>query len=402
MGKDPNFTGQPIFAQLLSFLDRSAIGKITYQHQSDRYYKKFNTFNHLVTMLYAIYHKCSSLREVTTGLQACYRRLNHLGLNYCPRRSTLSDANGKRSYEVFEHIYKHLYRRYRDVLPDSQSRTSWFSRLYIVDSTTISLFKEILKNAGRTPCNGKRKGGIKVHALVKADEDVPCLVKMNAAASHDVPFIQGLHLPVGSIIVFDKGYVDYNQYDLWTKQQVNWVTRLKRGAQYQVIEDSQLEEEELQKGVRSDRNVVLGHQTHDNITRVEARLIQYYDQENDREFSFITNNKTLKASVVAQIYRHRWQIESLFKRIKQNYPIQYFLGDNENAIQIQIWCILIADLILKVIQNSIKRRWSYSNLSSMVRIHLMSYTSLLGFLENPEKLLINNLQIKNKGPTLFD
>jgi hypothetical protein len=402
MSKDPYFTGQPIFTQLLSFVDKASMRRISNLHGSDRYYKKFMAYDHLVTMLYAIYHKCSSLREVTTGLQACFHKLHHIGMDYCPRRSTLSDANSKRSYEVFEHFYRDIYRRYRHILPDSRSKTSWFSRLYIVDSTTISLFKEILKNAGRTPCNGRRKGGIKVHALTKAEEDVPCLVKMNAAASHDVPFIQGLQLPIGSIIVFDKAYVDYAQYDLWTKQQVDWVTRLKRGAQYQTIDERSIDKAELKQGVLADMTVVLGHQTHLNVTRVQARLIQYYDHQNQRLFSFITNNTNLKASVIAQIYRHRWQIETLFKRIKQNYPIQYFLGDNENAIQIQIWCILIADLLLKVIQRIVRRRWSFSNLSSMIRIHLMSYTNLLGFLENPDKLLINNIRIKNKGPTLFD
>jgi len=402
MSKDPYFTGQPIFTQLLSLVDKASIRRISSLHGSDRYYKKFMAYDHLVTMLYAIYHKCSSLREVTTGLQACFHKLHHIGMDYCPRRSTLSDANSKRSYEVFEHFYRDIYRRYRHILPDSRSKTSWFSRLYIVDSTTISLFKEILKNAGRTPCNGRRKGGIKVHLLTKAEEDVPCLVKMNAAASHDVLFIQGLQLPIGSIIVFDKAYVDYTQYDLWTKQQVSWVSRLKRGAQYELIEKRAVKPDELNQGIQDDQIVILGHKSHENITRIKARLIHYYDKQSDHHFTFITNNMSMKASVITQIYRQRWQIETLFKRIKQNYPIQYFLGDNENAIQIQIWCILIADLLLKVIQRIVRRRWSFSNLSSMIRIHLMSYTNLFAFLENPDKLLINNIRIKNKGPTLFD
>ena len=113
----------------------------------------------------------------------------------------------------------------------------WFSRLYLVDSTTISLFKEILKNAGRPGVDGKRKGGLKVHTLMKADEDVPCLVKMTAAAKHDTPFIQGLALPKGSIVVFDKGYNDYSQFDLWSGQGVFWVTRLKHSAKVEFLKD---------------------------------------------------------------------------------------------------------------------------------------------------------------------
>jgi len=400
MGKDPNFTGQPIFTQLLALLDRSKISRIALEHDSDRYYKRFKTYDHLVTMLYAVFHKCTSLREVTTGMQACSHRLQHLGLRYCPRRSTLSDANRDRPSDVFETIYREIYGMYRKRLPDSQSR-SWRSKLYIIDSTTIKLFKEILKNAGRTAADGKRKGGIKVHTMIKADEDVPCLVKMTAAASHDVPFIQGLSLPKGAIVTFDKGYIDYNQYDLWTQQEVNWVTRARAGFQFELKEERFVSAEESRLGVLADQLVILGHQSHQDITRTHARIVKYHDEANNRNFEFITNNTELTASTIALIYQQRWQIELLFKRLKQNFPLQYFLGDNENAIRIQIWCALIADLILKIVQVHVKRPWNFGSLSSMIRIHLMSYTSLFSFLENPDKALIQAVPILNKGPSLF-
>lgn len=400
MGKDPNFTGQPIFTQLLGLLDRSKVSRIALKHDSDRYYKRFKTYDHLVTMLYAVFHKCTSLREVTTGMQACSHRLQHLGLTHSPRRSTLSDANRDRPSAVFESIYREIYGMYCKRLPDSQSR-SWHSNLYIIDSTTIKLFKEILKNAGRTPADGKRKGGIKVHTMIKADEDVPCLVKMTAAASHDVPFIQGLSLPKGAIVTFDKGYIDYKQYDLWTQQEVNWVTRARAGYQFEVKEERFVSEEESRLGVLADQLVILGHQSHQNITRTPARIVKYHDEANNKIFEFITNNTEFAASTIALIYQQRWQIELLFKRLKQNFPLQYFLGDNENAIRIQIWCALIADLILKIVQSHVKRPWNFSSLSSMIRIHLMSYTNLFGFLENPDKALMQAVPTLNKGPSLF-
>jgi hypothetical protein len=401
MAKDALFTGQPIFSQLLSFLNRGAIARLSAKHQSDRYYKRFRTYDHLVAMLYATFHKCTSLREVTTGMQACAHRLEHLGLNYCPRRSTLSDANRDRPSEVFEAIYQDLYQDLHRFLPDSRSRLKWFKRLYLVDSTTVSLFKEILKNAGRTPVNGKRKGGIKVHTLMKAEEDVPCLVKMTAAAAHDTPFIQGLSLPRDSIVVFDKGFVDYAQYDRWTRQKVWWVTRMRKGAQYEIKDELPVSESEKKKGVLYDAHIILGHTSHKQVTRTPARLIHYEDKEKKRVFHFITNHTRFNASTIALIYRHRWQIELLYKRIKQNYPLQYFLGDNENAIRIQIWCALIADLLLKLVQSILKRAWSFGNLASMVRIHLMSYLHLVKFLENPDRILINTQITYNKGPTLF-
>lgn len=402
MVKDALFTGQPIFAQLLSFLDRSRIARLTAQHHSDRYYKKFHTYDHLVTMLYAIFHNCTSIREVTTGMQACVNRLMHLGLKYCPRKSTLSDANRDRPSEVFEAIYMDMYRNLHRFLPDSRSKTKWFKRLYLVDSTTISLFKEILKNAGRTSANGKRKGGIKVHTCIKAEEDVPCLVKMTAAAASDTPFTKNLKFPRGSIIALDKGYTDYTQFDLWNKEQVWWVTRMKKGAQYEIEEVLPISAKEQEKGIQFDARIILGHTVHNKVTRTPARVIHYYDKEKDEVFYFITNHIQFNPSVIALIYKHRWQIELLFKRLKQNYPVQYFLGDNENAIRIQIWCALIADLLLKFVQSLLKRPWSFSNLASMVRIHLMTYIHLLKFLEHPDKVLINDSITYNKGPTLFD
>lgn len=369
---------------------------------SDHYYKKFKTYDHLVTMLYGIFHKCTSIREITTSMQFCEFRVHHLGMGYCPRKSTLSDANRKRPSKVFEDIYKDLFSRYRASLPDSRSRTAWSSRLYLIDSTTISLFKEVLKNAGRPGIDGRKKGGLKVHTLMKADEDVPCLVKMTAAAKHDAPFIRAMQLPKGSIAVFDKGYNDYSQYDLWTKQGVYWVTRAKKGTQVEYLERLPLTENQKSQGIVSDHKVILGHTAHKNVTRVSARLIEYHDKEKDKIFRFITNLYSYSPLTIAQIYRKRWQIELLFKRIKQNYPLTYFLGENENAIRIQVWCALIADLILKMVKNSLKRTWSFSNLTSMIRIHLMNYAPLRAFLNDPDKMLINQHQNRNKGHTLFD
>lgn len=123
-------------------------------------------------------------------------RINHLGMNSFPRRSTLSDANSRRSEEVFGKIYEFLYTRHRHFLSDSRKKKS--SKLFIADSTTISLFQEIMRNAGRNPANGKRKGGIKVHTLMQSDEDVPCMLRFTSAASHDSPFLSQIKLPEGS------------------------------------------------------------------------------------------------------------------------------------------------------------------------------------------------------------
>lgn len=403
MGKDQYFSGQPIFSQLLSFVNWRVISKVTTEFDSDKYYKKFKTKDHFITMLYCVLHKCSSIREITTGMQACLYKLNHLGMYYCPRRSTLSDANKNRSSEVFEAIYKYLYESMKKDLPDSRKRRSWFNKLYIIDSTSISLFKEILKNGGgRTPASGKRKGGVKVHTMIKADENVPCFVRLTSGATHDVTFIKGLKLPPGSYVTFDRGYVDHTQYQLWTEENINWVTRIKPSSVYTVKRSNKIDKISYQKGVTRDEDILLGYKQRPSNKQISARLISYTDKTQDRSFQFITNNKNLKPETIASIYKHRWQIELLFKRVKQNFPLSYFIGDNENAIKIQIWVCLIADLLIKYLKAKLKRSWSFSNLVSMIRIHLMSYFHLTKFLESPDKALINNTIINNKGPTLFD
>lgn len=402
MAKDPNFIGQPIFSQLLSLIKKQNVVEVARQYNADRYTKKFDTHGHLVTMLYGIFHRCTSIREVTTGMQACYTKLNHIGMNYCPRRSTLSDANRSRNHRVFEGIYKALLKRYSPVLSDSRKGKELLSKLYIVDSTTISLFKEILKNAGRTPANGKRKGGMKVHALIRADQDVPCLVAMTAAAKHDVTFIKKMKLPEGSIVTFDKGYRSYTQYKLWSDEHVTWVTRLTAKSKYDVEDDMPLSDEQRRAGLISDELVTLGHKEHKQVVRVPARLITYYDAEKDKLFSFITNNITLEAETVCLIYKKRWQIELLFKRLKQNYPLQNFLGDNVNALKIQVWCALIADLLIKVVKSRLTKNWSNANLISMIRLHLMSYFNLIKFLNNPDGTLINYKPPEEFVPDLFN
>jgi len=237
--------------------------------------------------------------------------------------------------------------------------------------------------------------------LIKADEDVPCLVKLTESALHDVNFIDKLRLPKGSIVTFDKGYVSYVQYDLWDSQKVYWVTRLKAKGPHEIISDRKITNNDIEAGVLSDHDILLGGTSRTRKPRTKARLVKFYDKETNKYFNFITNHKKLSPRSIAMIYKRRWQIELLFKRIKQNFPLRNFLGDNENAIMIQTWSVLIADLLIKIVQSKIKRNWSFSGLSSMIRIHLMTYIQLFKFLDNPDKFIINDITVKPRPPTLF-
>jgi hypothetical protein len=304
MSKSKFFTGQPIFSQLLSFIPRAEVDRIARQNGSDRYCKRFTTYGHLVSMLYAVFNNCHSIREVTSGLLAWEHRIRHLGINYFPRRSTLSDANSRRSEQTFEKIYELLYNRYSRHLPDSRKKKS---KLYIADSTTISLFQEILPSAGRRSVNGKRKGGIKVHTLIKSDEDVPCMIRYTCSAAQDVSFLKDITLPEGSILVFDKGYNDYRQFNRFSDEKITWITRKRDSAVHSITEKRPISEHQFNRGVRKDNLIILGHHQFAHNKYVKARLIHYTDMTSGRKFEFITNNTSLAASTISEIYKKRWQ-----------------------------------------------------------------------------------------------
>jgi hypothetical protein len=253
-----------------------------------------------------------------------------------------------------------------------------------MDSTTISLFKDILKGVGRNPRSGKKKGGIKAHTIIKASENVPCLVRYSEAARHDHMFLPEVEsLPAGSIITFDKGYVDYEQYERFSEKSIWYVTRLKDNALYNSGEEFDIPDD-ADFGVLKDEEVVLHYGENKSKTH-RARRIAYWDDENNKLFEFITNNFELSAEKIALIYKKRWQIELLFKQLKQNFPLKYFLGDNENAIEIQIWAAMLANLLITLVKSKLKRSWAFSNMVSIIRQQLMNYIDIYAFLENPEK-----------------
>ena len=380
MNKSNNFSGQPIIKQLLKLISPSSITRTVSQHNSDRYYKRFKTYDHLVTMLYATLSGVSSLRELSTILLACEGRIGHLNLKYFPKRSTLSDVNKNRSAQVFASIYYSLFNTYRMFLSDSSPLSLPVKHLKIVDSTTISLFSDILKGVGRNPINGKKKGGIKMHTMINALEDVPCLIRFSSAATHDHTFLKDLNLEKGSFVVFDKAYNDYLQYLQWTENDIYFVTRQKDNAVYKSVVEFDLSDTTSNAVLKDERICVQKKEK-----TIELRRIAYWDSKKEKVYEFISNNFELESAKIADIYKHRWQIETMFKRLKQNFPLKYFLGDNQNAIEIQIWCGLIIQLLMLVIQRKTTRKWAYSNMVSMVRFHLMTYIDLFKFLENPNK-----------------
>lgn len=338
----------------------------------------------MVVLLFCALEDYSSLRETVLGLLANAHKLIHLGINHLVKRSTLSEANQRRSSDVFGEIYMSVYRKHAPFLADSCLSDADLKRLYIMDSSTLTLFKDILRGVGRNPKEGKKKGGIKAHTIIKASDNVPCLVRYSEASRHDHVFLnEALGLAPGSIITFDKGYVDYARYEEFTKKSIFYVTRLKSNALYRARKEYDIPDG-ADDGVLKDEEILLSY-AENKSKEHRARRIAYWDGKNERLFEFVTNNFELSAEKVALIYKKRWQIELLFKQLKQNFPLKYFLGDNENAIESQIWIVMLANLLITLLKSRVKRSWAFSNLVSVIRQQLMNYINVYNFLEDPEK-----------------
>ena len=394
MSKSSHFSKNSVFGQLISLIEDRIIKSAVKKCGSDRYVKRFTTKDHLISMLFCSFSKCTSLREISGAMLGLSGKTAHIQLNHIPKRSTLSDANKRRGVEVFEDIYQGLLKQYGSVLSDSRIAEVIKKQVKIFDSSTISLFKDILSCVGRNSKSGKRKGGIKVHTVVNADEIVPELIWFSEARAHDHNFLQKLKCDDNTIYVFDKGYNDYKAFKHFSDHKTGFVTRIKDNASYQVIEKSDIGEH-IHSGVLMDEIIEIEVKEGKSVSKLKVRKVKFYDRENKREFEFITNLFDLRADMIAALYKIRWQIELLFKQLKQNFPLKYFLGDNENAIKIQIYCVLIVNLLLAVVKKKLKRSWAFSNLVSFCKIHLFNYIHLMKFLENPEKdWIVKKLEIE--------
>jgi len=384
MGKNKYFSTKSVFGQLISLIDDSMIRKAVEKIDSDRYVKSFKSQDHLFSMVFCCLEKCNSLREVAQGMLGLSGKEETVRINHLPKKSTLADANKCRKVAFFEEIYNNLLNKYSFVLSDSRIEKALGKNIKIVDSTTISLFKDILKCVGRKPSDGKSKGGIKSHSVINADEKVPNLVWFTPATTHDHQFLEKLQCDEHTVYIFDKGYNDYKAFDYFTERKTGFVTRIKDNAKYKITQQCNIPQS-IHSGILSDEIIEVELNKEAAKTKLRLRKIKYYDREHKRTFEFISNLFEFRADTIAALYKIRWQIELLFKQIKQNFPLKYFLGDNENAIKIQIYCVLIVNLLMGVVKKSLKRQWSFSNLVSFCRIHLFNYIHLTKFFESPEK-----------------
>ena len=397
MSEDKKFVGQPILSQILNLIPLELVRKVERKHKANRYYKRIPVRVHLVSLLYGVFSYCNGLRELCEGMLACEGKLSHLGLDKAPARSTLSDANRNRSYLVFESLYFELLTKYQSYISDSRLKGLSIRNLKIIDSTTIRLFSDILRGVGRNRLDqGKKKGGIKVHAMMDAFSGVAEFVRMTEAKLHDRNFLYNLKLLPDSWLVFDKAYNVYRQFAKWSSQKIWFVTRMKDNSDYhvtKVLVDRSRKQQSV-VGVIKEQYITIGFKDENKEEqRMKLRRITYRTKDG-QVYVFITNNFTQSAQQIATIYKNRWMIELLFKQIKQNVPLRYFWGDNENAIKMQIYMVLIAQLLMVVARRKAKTKKSFANMITIIRLHLMSYVDLLDFMKDTYKAWRKKYEVK--------
>ena len=402
MGKNmtKNLVGQPIFKQILKILPKEQFDIIVKQHQTDRYYKTFFSWDQLIVMLFGVFSRCDSMGEVCDGMRALSGKLNYLGMDCSPSKSTAGDALRDRSEELFKLYYFALIDYFKPVLSVSRKEDVGFAEFYAFDSSTVTLFSDIMKGLGRnTKGDGKKKGGLKVHMLTDVHNDTPKFVKISEAKMHDKKFLTYLNPPKGSMLVFDKAYNFYEQYAKWTEEGVNFVCRLKSNAKYEL--QNILYEKVLEKGeygVFKVEHIHLQYKKNKKNFPLCLRLV-YYKDKRGRKYKFITNNWDITPEEVALIYKYRWSIELTFKKIKQNFQLHFFYSDTENGIKTQIWCTLIAHLLLTVLKIKSKSKKAFSTIAALMRIHLISHLDIIWVITEARRGYHKQIKTKNKSPS---
>jgi hypothetical protein len=365
-----------IFSQILQLIPRNRFEVAVERHQAERHARGFSSWGQLVAMLFCQLAQAKSLREITQGLQSSEGKLKHLGLPEAPARSTLAYANSHRPWQLMETVFHQLLTdcQKRLGVAKASSKLGLPGKLLSLDATVIDLCAEVFDWAKfRTT-----KGAVKLHLLLDHDGYLPCYAVITEGKVHEIQVARKLQFERGAMLVFDRGYTDYEWFRQLTEQGVHFVTRLKENAAYVVVERRQRRGE----GVRADEIICLEQQARQG-TYLFLRRVRYWDQENKRELVFLTNHLELEAATVAAVYKERWQIELLFKALKQNLRIKTFVGTTANALKTQIWTALIALLAVKLLQLLASHRWSLSGLIALLRQQLFVYRDLWLWLQRP-------------------
>lgn len=338
-------------------------------------------------MIFLHLSSSTSLREISNGLRSATGNLNHLGIIKAPSKSSLSYLNEKRTYQLFKDYYFAVLEDLSNKAKFKQSRFKIKSKIFLLDSTTISLCFSMFDWA----LYRKKKGAVKLHTVLNFDSMLPEYLHISDGKTHDVKAVDHFNLPSGCVVVCDRAYLDFSLLKSWTADKVRFVTRMKKNVKYKVVESYELSGKD--PNIIKDEDIVLISQKGSKRYPERLRLITIYNPEKDAVIELVSNNVSWTAETISELYKSRWQIEIFFKEIKQLLKIKSFVGTSFNAVMIQIWTAMITILIMKYLKKIGNHLWSLSNLVAFLRLNLFVKNDLQLWLNNPfetEDLIDNN------------
>jgi len=363
-----------IFAQLLQLFPRARFEQAVREHKAERHARGFSCWSQFVAMLFCHMGQARTLREICYGLMAVEGRLKHLGVDRAPSRSTLAYANEHRPWRLYQSVFFEFLERC-ETLAAGRKKFRFRNRLLSLDSTSIELCASLFDWAKYK----RAKGAAKLHLVLDHEGHLPHFAVITDGKKSDQWAARTLHFDAGTIVVFDRGYVDSEWWQELTDKGVWFVTRFKSDLKYEAMERRPVPQR--------------GHILADEVIRLVGdrgrkcqaplRLIAKWDEEKQEPIQFLTNHLQFGATTIARIYKERWQIEIFFKALKQLLRVKTFVGTSENALHVQIWTALISMLIFKYLQMKAQFGWSLSNLVALLRQQLFVYRDLYRWIDVP-------------------
>ena len=360
-----------ILGQMLQLVSRLEFQSIVYRHKGDHRARKLRCWDQFTYLVIGQLGRRDSLRETISASYSLLSKLYHLGTVRL-HRSTLSDANNKRPSEIYRDLFFATLKRVQSVAPKHKLKLP--RKLFIMDSTTIDLSLQLFPWARFR----KTKAAVKIHTVLQADGLLPTFLHISDGKTQDSMAARELNIPKGSFVVFDRGYNDFCLFKSFTDNNIRFVTRKKTNAKVTIRKTSPAQPE---TGVFSDEIIEFSNYGSKRKYPGQLRMIGYHDKNINKKFTFLSNDFTLDAKTIADIYKARWEIELFFKAIKQNLKIKRFIGTSRNAVMTQIWIAMIAYLLTSYYKFLHKAKSSIQALIRLIQINLFERKSLKDLIE---------------------
>jgi len=367
-----------LFSQIIKKIDRSVFKKIVKEKNTDKGCKGFDSWTHLVSMLFCHFAKSTSVRDISNGLRSATGNLNHLGVSRAPSKSSVSYQNKRRDSDLFRDLYYSLLQNLGQQAALKRVKLKIKVPVYLLDSTVVSLCLSVFDWATFRA----KKGAVKMHTLLDYDGKLPVYVNITEGSVGDNKGAYQIPLEKGSVIVADRYYNDFPMLNVWDSKGVFFVIRHKDNLSYSSLKERDLPDHAAQHVLKDEEIELLNSQSKKKYPG-KLRRVVVWDEENKQTIELITNNFKWAAQTIGELYKSRWQIEVFFRDIKQLLHIKTFVGTTKNAVMIQIWTALITILLLKVMKATAKYGWHLSNLVAFIRLNIFVKIDLQKWLDKP-------------------